>query len=92
MHHKFDSCRDHRIYFIIHSKDGTVLFLDSIVHKPSRYAKFMTILAKFELKKVDHITQGALYNIVEDLCSFILNEVIPYEGKYRDTTSVKAKV
>jgi len=34
------------------------------------------------------MTQDALYNIVEDLCTFILKEVIPCEGKYHDATSV----
>jgi hypothetical protein len=36
------------------------------------------------------MTERALYNIVEDLCSFILKEVIPCEGKYHDATSVLA--
>ena len=36
------------------------------------------------------MTQGALQNIVEDMCSFILKEVIPCEGKYHDATSVLA--
>jgi len=34
------------------------------------------------------MTQGVLYNIVEDLCTFILKEVIPCKGKYHDATSV----
>ena len=37
------------------------------------------------------MTQGALYNIVENLCTFILKEVIPREGKYHDATSVLAR-
>jgi hypothetical protein len=28
--------------------------------------------------------EGALYGIIEDLCRFILKEVIPVEGKYHD--------
>jgi hypothetical protein len=36
------------------------------------------------------MTERALYNIVDDLCSFILKEVIPYERKYHDATSVLA--
>jgi hypothetical protein len=31
------------------------------------------------------MTEGALYGIIEDLCIFILKEVIPIEGKYHDT-------
>jgi hypothetical protein len=34
------------------------------------------------------MTEGALYNIIEDLCSFILKEVIPCEEKYHDITSI----
>jgi hypothetical protein len=37
------------------------------------------------------MTERALYNIVEDMCSFILKEVIPCEGKYHDATSVLAR-
>jgi hypothetical protein len=37
------------------------------------------------------MTEDALYNIVEDLCTFLLKEVIPCEGKYRDATSVLAR-
>jgi hypothetical protein len=35
--------------------------------------------------------ERALYNIVEDLCLFILKEVIPCDGKYHDATSVLAR-
>jgi hypothetical protein len=28
--------------------------------------------------------EGALYGIIEDLCTFILKEIISIEGKYRD--------
>jgi hypothetical protein len=28
-----------------------------------------------------------LYGIIEDLCTFILKEVIPVEGNYHDATS-----
>jgi hypothetical protein len=38
------------------------------------------------------MTQATLYNIVEDLCSFILKEVIQYEGKYHDATSILARL
>jgi hypothetical protein len=37
------------------------------------------------------MTEGALYNKIEDLCLFILKEVIPNEGKYHDATSTLAK-
>jgi hypothetical protein len=37
------------------------------------------------------MTEGALYNITKDMCSFILKEVIPCEGKYHDATSVIAR-
>jgi hypothetical protein len=37
---------------------------------------------------MDHMIEGALYNIIEYLCSFLLKEVIPYEGKYNDATSI----
>jgi hypothetical protein len=37
------------------------------------------------------MTDHALYNIVDDLCSFILKEVIPCDGKYHDATSVLAR-
>jgi hypothetical protein len=36
------------------------------------------------------MTEGALYGIVEDLCTFILKEVIPVEGKYHDTIDTLA--
>jgi hypothetical protein len=37
------------------------------------------------------MTERALYNIVEDQCSFLLKEVIPCDGKYHDATSVLAR-
>ena len=37
------------------------------------------------------MTQAVLYNIVDDLCTFLLREVIPTEGKYHDRTSTLAK-
>jgi hypothetical protein len=36
------------------------------------------------------LTEAALYGIVEDLCTFILKEVIPAEGKYHDAFSTLA--
>jgi hypothetical protein len=33
------------------------------------------------------LIEGVLYGIVEDLCTFILKEVIPGEGKYHDASS-----
>jgi hypothetical protein len=38
-----------------------------------------------------NLTEDALYSIVEDLCTFILKEVIPVEGKYQDPTSTLAR-
>jgi hypothetical protein len=38
------------------------------------------------------MTENALYNIIEDICSIILKEVIPCEGKYHDATSVLARL
>jgi hypothetical protein len=38
------------------------------------------------------MTECALYNIVEDLCSIILKEVIPCDGKYHNATSVLARL
>jgi hypothetical protein len=37
------------------------------------------------------MTKRVLYNIVEDLCSFILKEVIPCEEKYYNATSVLSR-
>jgi hypothetical protein len=37
------------------------------------------------------MTERALYNIVEDLCSFILKDVIPSDGKYHNATNVLAR-
>jgi hypothetical protein len=39
---------------------------------------------------LENLTEGALYGIVEDLCTFILKEVIPAEGKYHDASSTLA--
>jgi len=43
------------------------------------------------LEKAKSMTQVVLYNIVEDLCTFLLREVIPTKGKYHDPTSTLAK-
>jgi hypothetical protein len=37
------------------------------------------------------LTECALYGIVEDLCTFVLKEVIPVEGKYHDPTGTLAR-
>jgi hypothetical protein len=39
---------------------------------------------------MENMTKGVLYNIIEDLCTFIMREVIPVEGKYHDATSTIA--
>jgi hypothetical protein len=38
-----------------------------------------------------NMTKGALYNIIEDLCTFIMREVIHVEEKYHDATSILAR-
>jgi hypothetical protein len=38
-----------------------------------------------------NMTKGALYNIIEDLCTFIMREVIPVEGKCHDATCTLAR-
>jgi hypothetical protein len=40
------------------------------------------------LGPLDHVKVGSntLYGIIEDLCSFIMKEVIPVEEKYHDVT------
>jgi hypothetical protein len=37
------------------------------------------------------MTEGALYSIIEDLCTFLLKEVILCEGKYHDATGTLAR-
>jgi hypothetical protein len=38
------------------------------------------------------LTEGALYGIIEDLCTFIMKEVILIEGKYHDGTGTLARL
>jgi hypothetical protein len=38
------------------------------------------------------VTEGALYGIIEDLCTFILKEVIHVEGKYHDATGTFSRL
>jgi hypothetical protein len=38
------------------------------------------------------MTEGALYSIIEDLCTLLLKEVIPCEGKYHNATGSLAKL
>ena len=40
-------------------------------------------LQEFQKGNPENLTEAALYGIVEDLCTFILKEVIPAEGKSR---------
>ena len=47
-------------------------------------------LHEFQKGNPENLTEGALYGIVEDLCTFILKEVIPAEGKYHDASSTLA--
>jgi len=44
-----------------------------------------------DFEKAKSTGEATLYNIVEDLCKFILREVIPSNGKYHDRTSALAK-
>jgi hypothetical protein len=37
------------------------------------------------------MTEGVLCGIIEDLCTFIMREVILFEGKYHDATGTLAK-
>jgi hypothetical protein len=47
-------------------------------------------LQEFQKGNLENLTEGALYGIVEDICTFILKEVIPTEGKYHDASSTSA--
>jgi hypothetical protein len=38
------------------------------------------------------MTEGALYGIIEDLCTLIMKVVILVEGKYYDATSTLARI
>jgi hypothetical protein len=60
MHHKFDSCRDHWICFIIHSRDGKVLVLDSTYYEPSKHATFKTILIRA-------VSRDVMYNFIDEI-------------------------
>jgi len=44
-----------------------------------------------DFEKAKSVSEATLYNIVEDLCKFILREVVPSKGKYHDRTSTLAK-
>jgi hypothetical protein len=37
------------------------------------------------------MTESALYNIIEEMCSFILKEIIPCSEKYHDATGILAR-
>jgi hypothetical protein len=41
---------------------------------------------------MDHMAEGALYNIIEDICSFLLRKVILCEGKYHNAMSILANI
>jgi hypothetical protein len=47
-------------------------------------------LQEFQKGNPENLTEGALYGIVEDLCTIILKEVIRAEGKYHDASSTLA--
>jgi hypothetical protein len=44
------------------------------------------LYSNFKKGSPENLTEGALYGIVEDLCTFILKEVIPAEGRYHDAS------
>jgi hypothetical protein len=48
-------------------------------------------LQEFQQGKPKNLTEGALYDIIEDLCTFILKEVILAEEKYHDASSTLAR-
>jgi hypothetical protein len=41
------------------------------------YDVYKLPLHEFQRGKTENMTEGALYNIIEDLCTFITREVIP---------------
>jgi hypothetical protein len=41
---------------------------------------------------MENVIEGALYNIIEDLCAFIMREVTLVEGKYHDGTCTLARL
>jgi hypothetical protein len=47
-------------------------------------------LQEFQKGNSENLTEDALYSIVEDLCTFILKEVILAEGKYHDASNTLA--
>jgi hypothetical protein len=40
---------------------------------------------------MENMIEGALYNIIEDLCTFIMREVTLVEGNYHDGTCTLAR-
>ena len=48
-------------------------------------------MQKYTEEKAVHITEKALHNIVEDVCTFIFKHVIPCEGKYHGHDSELSK-
>ena len=48
-------------------------------------------LQDFKEPKATRINERTLYNIVEDLCLFLLKQVISMEGKYHDHESELSK-
>jgi hypothetical protein len=51
---------------------------------------YKLLLQEFQKGNPENLTEGALYGIVEDLCTFILKEVIPAKGKYHDASSTSS--
>jgi hypothetical protein len=44
-------------------------------------------LQEYKEPKASKINEKTLYEMVEDVCTFLLKHVIPHEGKYHDHTS-----
>jgi len=57
-----------------------------------KYMMFINFfLQDFKEPKATRINERTLYNIVEDLCLFLLKQVISMEGKYHDHESELSK-
>jgi hypothetical protein len=48
-------------------------------------------LHEFQRGKPKNLTEGALYGIIEDLCTFIMKEVLSVNGKYHNATGTLAR-
>jgi hypothetical protein len=55
------------------------------------YDVYKLSLHEFQWGKLENMTEGVLYGIIEDLCTFILKEAILVKGKYHDAISTLAR-